>query len=88
VEDDWHALGAVPAVQLHRAAAHPETPGVRLDGALARNLKKKYIYVNRIPPRIQTVRSWNLSCIFSGNTKGGSITVLLTSCLTDFESAV
>jgi hypothetical protein len=26
--------------------------------------------------------------VYSGNTKGGSITVLLTSCLTGLESAV
>jgi hypothetical protein len=37
---------------------------------------------------LESVSSNSLPCLLPGNTKGGSITVQLTSCLTGLESAV
>jgi len=49
---------------------------------LSKSLNKKSIYLIEPLPLLLKV------IVKSGNTKGGSITVLLTSCLTGLELAV
>ncbi len=50
-----------------------------------KHLSEKCIWPNQAP----STSGWPvLKNIAAGNTKGGSITVLLTSCLTGLESAV
>ncbi len=41
-----------------------------------------------MPPPLTTTHHWQVICPTPGNTKGGSITVLLTSCLTGLDQSV
>ena len=70
-----------PLVSPVRTLDSPEKPRVRFDSSGPNLHLSSY-------PAIFRILKVNLKILGPGNTKGGNITVPLTSCLTGLESAV
>jgi hypothetical protein len=55
---------------------------------MEKNLFKSFIIPNATKILLSKPKAAVIQTLSAGNTKGGSITVLLTPCLTGLESAV